>query len=363
MLQLSDLDGPALVVGVDGIVQDANLTAETLLGGPLTGVRLHEHVDRDEEFVRQELRLLAASTGTRPSRLALHTPLGVAPGQVVGRRLRGPRPDVLLRLHTRDQFKQLTSALDRVHAEVARRMAVEEELQRILTSTVRELSEANERLQGFAGAAAHDLRTPLAVIVGFAELLQHPTLSQTRREELAARIASAGRACAELIETLYVQVAGEELDEERVDLAEEVEWVARLSAQDELRLVVDPDLPRLRAPRLLVRQLLLNLVGNAVKHRGSRPQATVHVSAERRGAGWAVTVADNGPGIPAGERERVLEPGVQLHPDGAGGGLGLDLCRSLVAKQGGALWLGDSGLGGVAVTFTLPDSPAAVPRW
>lgn len=356
MLQLSDLDGPAMVVHVDGIVESANVSAEALLGTGLVGSRLHDLVDGDAERVREELVALARSTGTRPSRLVIRTPRGVQPGQVVGRRLAGARPVVLLRVRTRDQFKQVTEILDRLHAEIARRMAVEEELQRILSSTVHELSEANDRLNGFAGAAAHDLRTPLSVIVGFAELLRHPAISDTRREELAVRIANAGRACAELIETLHQQVVGDEPEQEQVDLAEEVEWVARLSAQDELRLLVDPDLPTVRAPRLLVRQVLLNLVSNAVKHRGSLRQVTVRVSASRRGEGWAVTVADNGPGIPAAERDRVMEAGVQLDPDRSGGGLGLDLCRSLVDQQGGALWLADSDLGGVAVTFTLPDS-------
>ncbi len=142
-----------------------------------------------------------------------------------------------------------------------------------------------------------------------------------------------------------------------IDLAREVEWVRQLTSDGVLVLELVPPLPVVRGSLVALRQVLLNLVANAIKHRGDRGGVLVQVSATRSETCWEVCVADDGPGIPDARLETALRHGVQLDERRPGSGLGLALCRTTVERHGGALRLERSPLGGLAVRFTLPSAP------
>jgi signal transduction histidine kinase len=105
--------------------------------------------------------------------------------------------------------------------------------------------------------------------------------------------------------------------------------------------------------------LLGQLVSNAVRF-GAGDAPRVHVGAERRALGWQLTVSDNGEGVPQRERQRIFQLFRRLHAADArsGTGVGLALCRRIVERHGGAIWVEDGPDGGSAFCVTLPDREA-----
>ncbi len=111
-------------------------------------------------------------------------------------------------------------------------------------------------------------------------------------------------------------------------------------------------LPRVTASPTLVRQLLQNLISNAVRYAGEK--AHVHVDAVDSGDSWTIRVGDNGPGVDKKSRERIFEPFVRLSRSDAGLGLGLAISKRFVELNHGKIWCEDSALGGASFQFTLP---------
>jgi signal transduction histidine kinase len=117
--------------------------------------------------------------------------------------------------------------------------------------------------------------------------------------------------------------------------------------------------PRITLPGdpTLVRQLLQNLIGNAVKYRDPARDCQVEVCARRQEDEYVVTVADNGIGIPADQRRRVFEMFARAESGGtAGHGVGLSTCERIVTRHGGRIWADAAPGGGTAISFTLPVS-------
>jgi signal transduction histidine kinase len=107
----------------------------------------------------------------------------------------------------------------------------------------------------------------------------------------------------------------------------------------------------------LLRQLLQNLIGNAVKYRDPDRDCRVEVCARWAAGEWVVTVSDNGIGIPAGHRRRVFEMFARIEPGGhVGHGVGLSTCERIVTRHGGRIWADTAHGGGTAVSFTLPGA-------
>lgn len=113
-------------------------------------------------------------------------------------------------------------------------------------------------------------------------------------------------------------------------------------------------LPVVHAAPHLVRQILQNLITNGLRYGGQPP--AVRVSAAWIDERWVISVSDNGFGIPVEDRDTIFRPLTRLQPGGlqAGHGLGLAICRKLVARVGGTLWVEDAPNGGSAFRFSLP---------
>ncbi|MGQ4556645.1 ATP-binding protein [Halobellus sp. GM3] len=199
----------------------------------------------------------------------------------------------------------------------------------------RTLERRNARLDEFAGVISHDLRNPLNVATGRLELLA----DRVESEHLAAARAALDR-MDELIEDLLALARhGEDVGEtSAVDLGRAASRCWRTIETGDARLVVDAADARIRADESRLRQLLSNLLQNAVTHGG--PDVTVTVGATDEG----FYVADDGAGLPAGERERILEPGYTLAEDGTG--LGLNIVRTVAEAHGWDLRVADSADGG-----------------
>lgn len=226
-----------------------------------------------------------------------------------------------------------------------------------------ELGRSRDDLARFAQTVAHDVKGPIGAISGYLELI-HMMLTKgepvEETVELIVRTRDAAVRLAELTDGLltYAEVPVDESHVD-VDLEDVVAWVNELvgasvsEAGGKLR--VDGVLPTVRGHAAGLRQVLLNLVTNAVKYRDPDRALDVVVAAEPTEAGLVeVTVTDNGIGIPVDQREHVLEPGVR-GPSGAHGlGLGLAAVRRVVERHRGRIWLteGPDGVG-TRVHFTL----------
>ncbi len=221
-------------------------------------------------------------------------------------------------------------------------------------------------LTNFAGMVAHDLRGPLTTLDGWLEVLQDGSARGTElADEVAGKAKDASRRMRQVIEDWlgYTVVQNGQLRPRAIKLDEVVSEIFEShqfgSENDAPVFTVDVDHAVFADPGLL-RQLLDNLVGNAVKY--TSPEHTPHVrvsSAHDAEPGWVrVEVVDNGIGIPEGEEELIFEEFHRGVTEGrsSGTGLGLALTRRIVALHGGQLSARRNYEGGSTFTFTLPEA-------
>ena len=219
----------------------------------------------------------------------------------------------------------------------------------------------------FFANMSHELRTPLNAILGFSELLKLDVFA-TRRVEYSNLIHSAGTHLLSLVNDLLdlsrIEAGKLELHEQMLrlsDLIEEcVETVASRARARELILVrsIDPALPAVNADLRAIKQILLNLLTNAIKF--SKRGGTVEVFARMLSSGEiAFGVRDQGIGIPEHEQAHVFERFGQVHGQTAnpekGTGLGLPIVKGLAEAHGGRVAM-ESRVGqGTCITITLPS--------
>jgi two-component system, chemotaxis family, sensor kinase Cph1 len=232
----------------------------------------------------------------------------------------------------------------------------------------RSTDRAAEELPEALSVAAHDVAEALRVAEGYLELLTgHAAerLDDAGRRYLAGIGDGLGHVDRVMQGVLaYVRAAVDPLEIEAVDVNAALEdaLAGRRAVLEQRAASVDiGDLPDVQADGRALRTVLGNLLDNALTFAGDAPPR-VEVTAARDGAGWRVTVADRGIGLPAEERERVLAPFTRGHPRSlaTGPGLGLAVARLHAERRGGRLWLEAADGGGTAACLTIPDqAPAA----
>ena len=245
--------------------------------------------------------------------------------------------------------------------DITERRAVEAELAR----STDELRRSNQELERFAYLASHDLAEPLRTMSGFAMLLRerYEHALDERGLRYADHVIGAAGRMRELIDGLleYSRAGRQKPACEPVALGPVVEGIvselgARISDRDATVRV--EDLPVVLGDPLLLRQLLQNLIANALKFNdGHSPQ--VIVSAGYTAGTWRISVADNGIGIAAEHRERIFEMFQRLHGRERfeGTGIGLALTKRIVELHGGRIWVESEPGEGATFSFTLPPAP------
>jgi signal transduction histidine kinase len=225
------------------------------------------------------------------------------------------------------------------------------------------LDRANRELSRFAAAMAHDLRSPLQVVAGFAQLLVRRDvqgLDEDSRRGLAAIVAAVND-MAEIIDSALAE-ASPEVGYRRpgpVDCAEvALRAIQRVKTQiDAADAVVEVgDLPIVHGEGTQLGRVFQNLLSNAVK--AAVPGRTLRVGIEARcvRTGWEISVTDNGIGVAPEDRQRIFEMFTQAWEDDRieGTGIGLAICQSIVGRHGGRIWVEPVEGAGSRFTFFLP---------
>lgn len=237
---------------------------------------------------------------------------------------------------------------------------LQREAQRDLARSRHELAEARDVL----GIVAHDLRTPLQAVIGFAEFLLEEDLAPEQRD-LAERIAHSGRLMADLTEDLLRTLTGRDPvpRTEPVDVASLLTELAahfnllaaradalvleQLSAPDDIRVAGDSN---------KLRRALENLITNAVKF--SPPGSTVRITAARTEDAVEIRITDDGPGIDPAEHDAVFAP-FHRAPGSApvpGVGLGLSIVKQIVEQHGGTVSIDSRPDEGATFVVRLPGA-------
>ncbi len=229
------------------------------------------------------------------------------------------------------------------------------------------LRTTNAELQHFAYALTHDLQEPLRMVVSFTELLGREY--KGRLGEDADKFISYSVEGALRIEALLkALLAYWEVTEREPGRLASIDCGAVLAkallnlqaAIEESGATVTSDrLPNVAADEIMLMQLFQNLISNSIKYRGEAAPK-IHVSAERDPEGWLFAVRDNGVGIGAEDSERVFGMFKRLHgSEIPGTGMGLALCKKVVERQGGRIWVESEPGRGATFKFTIPTHPGA----
>jgi len=252
--------------------------------------------------------------------------------------------------------------------DVTERKRAEEELRRhrdeldeLVKERTAELARSNAELEQFAYVASHDLQEPLRMVTSYVELLARRyegKLDADADEFIRYAVDGADR-MQKLIEGLlaYSRVGTRCEEFAPTDMEAVLERVLQnlqVGVQESGAVVTRDALPAVVGDEAQLGQVFENLIGNAIKFRGEEPPR-IHVSAEQEDGRWAFSVRDNGIGIDAEHQERVFGIFQRLHgrEEYGGVGIGLALCRRIVERHGGHIWVESEPGEGSTFFFTI----------
>jgi PAS domain S-box-containing protein len=283
------------------------------------------------------------------------------PTIMVARELEGLRKDgvtVPLELSIREARHDGTTVFVGIVRDITERKRADRERQRALD----ELARSNQDLQQFADIVSHDLQEPLRMVSSYCELLRRRyrgQLDDDANQFIDFAIDGAQRMQLLIQDLLaYSRVGSRASAFGSTDANRSFELaLANLQegiAESQARISADP-LPIVFADEVQLVQIFQNLLSNAIKYRrGERPE--IQVKVESRGAMWAFAVTDNGIGVKPQFARTIFEIFKRLHSrkEYPGTGIGLAICKRIVERHGGEIWLDCEYRDGARICFTLP---------
>jgi two-component system sensor histidine kinase KdpD len=325
---------------------DGRLPADT------GGVASEQREQAVAQWVLDNGRMAGLGTDTLPGASALYLPVSGAPGVLA---VLAVRPSEELLPLSPDHFDLLETVARLIAAPLERaRLAAEIERTRLA-------AEAEQMRSALLSSVSHDLRTPLAAITGAASsLLQNGSRDDGARQELIATIYEESerlnRLVANLLDMTRVEAGGLRLNREWHPLEEVVgsalARLDRLLAGRRIETVLAADLPLVSIDAVLVESVLVNLLENAAKY--TPPGSPLRIAATVETGAVRVEIADEGPGLPPDAEQRVFEKFYRGPSGRHGFGLGLAICRAIVAAHGGRIWAQNRTPRGTTFSFTLP---------
>ena len=236
---------------------------------------------------------------------------------------------------------------------------------RLLKDQARRLEAANAELEQFAYVTSHDLRQPLRMVVSYLALIEKQlggSLSPDLKTYFAFASDGAKRMDHMVQDLLaYSRIGRTEAAPQPVALSEVVaDSLLNLSVainEAGARITVAEGLPTLPGDHSELVRLFQNLIGNAIKYRHAERAPVIDIGHRRDEGGWVIWVADNGMGIAADQRERAFAIFQRLVPKDAyeGTGIGLAICKKIVERLDGRIWIEDAPGGGSVFLVFLPD--------
>ena len=236
-----------------------------------------------------------------------------------------------------------------------------EQVRRQLASQARELERSNADLQQFAYVASHDLQEPLRTVGIFVDLLQQRYGGALDRDanQYMRYITAGARRMAALVDgiLLYSRVSSDDGAAAQADSSVALQAaLANLSSaiQESDAVIVHDALPAIRVNEAQLTLVFQNLIANAIKYRSAEPPQ-IRISAVQKDDVWEFAVSDNGVGIQPAYRQQVFVLFKRLHSaDVSGAGIGLAVCKKIVERYGGRIWVDEPDGPGARICFTIP---------
>lgn len=261
----------------------------------------------------------------------------------------------------KDHLARLPTSVRRAQAE-KRLRDQRREAEAELAQKVGELARSNAELEQFAYVASHDLQEPLRMIANYTQLLAERyrgKLDQQADKYIAYSVDGAVRMQALIQDLLkFSRVGRQEIERRTTDCRAVVEQALKnlQASVDESGAVVRwKGLPVVMADVSQLTQVFQNLIANAIKFRGGETPA-IEINAEEEDEQWVLTVSDNGIGIPAENWEDIFVIFRRLHTrdEYPGNGIGLSICKKIIERHGGKIWIEAQATAGCCFKFTLP---------
>lgn len=244
-----------------------------------------------------------------------------------------------------------------------RRHQAEEDLAR----KIAELARSNEELEQFAYVASHDLQEPLRMIANYTQLLAERyrgKLDEQADKYISYSVDGAVRMQALILDLLKFSRLGKAQVEPRTTecraVVEQALENLRAAIQESGAVVNCNRLPVVMADPAQLTQVFQNLIANAIKFHGAETPV-IQIEAEKHDAGWVLTVSDNGIGIPVESQADIFVIFRRLHTrtEYPGNGIGLSICKKIIERHGGKIWIEAQAQPGCCFKFTLPNESAA----
>lgn len=226
---------------------------------------------------------------------------------------------------------------------------------------IEKLTDSNEQLERFAHICSHDLKEPMRTVKNFTEVLEMHLEKVTVVDEKAQKymniITNAAKRGQQLVTDVlaYSKVAKDDRALEAVDLLEVITDIKQ-DLPEPATLIYDTPTPIVKANQTQIYQLFQNIISNSVKYQpvGQKPEVTI--TWEKHGEFWQFCIADNGIGVEPRHHEKVFDVLRRLHRHEAfpGSGVGLSICKKIVERYSGAIWMESNLNQGSKIYFQLP---------
>jgi PAS domain S-box-containing protein len=248
---------------------------------------------------------------------------------------------------------------------LARDITAQKETQRALERQAQELARSNADLDKFASVASHDLQEPLRMVASYVQLLQHRyqgRLDADADKMIGFAVDGATRMqrlINDLLAYSRVGTHGEQFAPTDLNTTLEAALAnLKLAIEESGAQVLPTRLPTVVADAAQITQLLQNLIGNALKFRRPQTPPEIRIAVEPQSQEWLVYVRDNGIGVDPKYAQRIFEIFQRLHSasEYPGTGIGLAICKKIVERHGGRIWVESTSGQGATFYFTLPRS-------
>ena len=245
---------------------------------------------------------------------------------------------------------------------IVRDVTERKQAEEALKEKTEELARSNRELEQFAYVASHDLQEPLRMVTNFVQLLakQYQGKLDSNADDFINFAVDGAMRMWKLINDLlaYSRVGTRSHTFEPINcetILQEALDNLKVTMEESGAVVTHDPLPTVMADNPQLVELFQNLIGNAIKFRGDEPPR-VHISASRNGNGWIFSVCDNGIGIAPEYAERIFIIFQRLHGrnEYPGTGIGLAVCKKIVERHGGRIWVESEPKKGATFYFTLP---------